>query len=79
MEHDNLLPRLGFLKLQPSAAAAWEWTSGGTFGGTPSGQPNYWCGWRRTPSDAAGFAAPCKLAATLAASSAEYASGACFM
>jgi hypothetical protein len=31
------------------------------------------------PSDAAGFAAPCKLAATLAASSAKYAWGACFM
>jgi hypothetical protein len=26
MEHGNLLPCLGFLKLQPSAAAAWEWT-----------------------------------------------------
>lgn len=31
MEHDNLLPRLGFLKLQLPAAAAGEWTSSGTF------------------------------------------------
>jgi hypothetical protein len=79
MEHDNLLPCLGFLKLQLPPAAAGNRRVVALLVVALRQANRCRCGLRRSPSDTGGFAAPCKLAATLAASSAKYASGACSM